>query len=450
MALARIITRSQECSRELALDLLARGYAVEVVSPDRIPDNFADLELRVDTSPDNQLTASVATHDGDRSAALDFVHHLKAPMGDFIRRPPQPREALHIWEEPVSFNAEPGIGDVEPPAEVSQLAPKTVSRVAETVRETFHRGDAEDAEKSLIHPEQDARLISPPDASPALAPAPPESPADFASAPPTAVLPIIAASIIAEPMTGASAITGSMVAEPTTAGSRIAASTIATAEPVTAESVHVEAAVVPPTPVPPTRHPQWRDRFIGRFWPAALTFAAIMALALGLGFGMRPPGKPAAQRSAPIPAPTVAAASTDPKSSSTVAPERDVEKDPAKLPGQVSTLASPPPATPSESNAAPAAKPIPTTTATTARATTTRPRAPTARPHHDDLIAPDTVTYLDKRFQPAPKTTAAAKPLAPRPPALRKHSGGVVAANTVTYLNGKPTAKSSKSHPVSQ
>ncbi len=51
MALARIITRSNARSRELALDLLARGYAVEIISPDKIPDNIADLELRVDAGP---------------------------------------------------------------------------------------------------------------------------------------------------------------------------------------------------------------------------------------------------------------------------------------------------------------------------------------------------------------------------------------------------------------
>lgn len=94
MALARIITRSQACSRELALDLLARGYAVEIVSPDRIPDNLADLELRVDAGPGDQLIANVKTNDGERSASLDFVHHLKAPMGDFIRKPPQPAATI--------------------------------------------------------------------------------------------------------------------------------------------------------------------------------------------------------------------------------------------------------------------------------------------------------------------------------------------------------------------
>jgi hypothetical protein len=87
MPLARIISSSHACSRELAIDLLARGYTVEIVSPDRIPDNLADLELRVDAGPGDQLIASVEAHNGARSASLDFVHHLRAPMMDFIRRP---------------------------------------------------------------------------------------------------------------------------------------------------------------------------------------------------------------------------------------------------------------------------------------------------------------------------------------------------------------------------
>src|ERR1700733_99278 len=89
MALARIITRSHACSRELALDLLARGYTVEIVSPDAIPDNLADLELRVDTNDGDQLVANVTAYDGGRATSLEFLHHLKAPMGDFIRRVPE-------------------------------------------------------------------------------------------------------------------------------------------------------------------------------------------------------------------------------------------------------------------------------------------------------------------------------------------------------------------------
>src|SRR6202790_4482825 len=109
MALARIITRSHSCSRQLAFDLIARGYAVEIVSPDSIPDNLADLELRVEEDPGNQLVASVEAHNGERTTSLEFVHYLKAPMPDFIRRPPpEPHEAVPFPEPPVSFRSERG------------------------------------------------------------------------------------------------------------------------------------------------------------------------------------------------------------------------------------------------------------------------------------------------------------------------------------------------------
>src|SRR5450755_5052704 len=127
MALARIITRSHACSRELALDLLARGYAVEIVSPDRIPNNLADLELRVDAEPGDQLIANVETHAGGRPASLEFVHHLRAPMADFIRRPPHAAESV---QEPVSVHIEPGVPgveDTELPAKALQPTPKAVT-----------------------------------------------------------------------------------------------------------------------------------------------------------------------------------------------------------------------------------------------------------------------------------------------------------------------------------
>jgi hypothetical protein len=133
MALARIITRSQTCSRELALDLLARGYAVEIVSPDAIPDNLADLELRVEEDPGNQLVANVATHNGERSASLDFVHYLKTPMPDFVRRPPEPQEVTQVLEQSVGFIAEPNADPAELPAETSQALSQNVVAAAESL-----------------------------------------------------------------------------------------------------------------------------------------------------------------------------------------------------------------------------------------------------------------------------------------------------------------------------
>jgi hypothetical protein len=120
MPLARIISHSHVCARELAIDLLARGYRVEIVSPDRIPDNFADLELRVDAVPGDQLVGSVEARNGNRSASLDFVHHLKAPMMDFIRRPLQPAAV----DPGHGSHAEPGIPAKEPLTLAQQPAAK--------------------------------------------------------------------------------------------------------------------------------------------------------------------------------------------------------------------------------------------------------------------------------------------------------------------------------------
>jgi hypothetical protein len=65
-----------------------------------------------------------------------------------------------------------------------------------------------------------------------------------------------------------------------------------------------------------------------------------------------------------------------------------------------------------------------------------------SRQHGNDLVAPDTVIYLDKRFEPASKAKPATR-LARQHPKPRTHSGGVVAANSVTYLN-KPAPQAGK------
>ncbi|MGD0793177.1 MAG: hypothetical protein ABR920_15530 [Terriglobales bacterium] len=386
MALARIITRSHLCSQELALDLLARGYAVEIVSPESIPDNLADLELRVDTGPGDQLIASVEAHDGERSASLEFLHHLKAPMGDFLRRPPEPREVVHLSEQPVSFNAEPSLEDVELPAEAPQPAPKDVSPAAEILRDPeLDPG---------FDPEEGARLISPLDPSPSL---PVETPSHFAVEAPT----------IARP----------------------------TAQPI------VQPTIVRPTRVRPTREPQQRDRPAEWFWRAALAFASVVLLALIVGFGMRQTGKPSAQSSGAAPAEKVAAGSTEVNLLSAADPEKDTEK----VPGQVSVLAMSPPAIKSEGNSDRAPKESQVAKAGAATAATAGSGARTSRRHGDDLIARDTVTYLDGRTvgKPASKAKPAER-FARRHPSSRKQRGGVIAANTVTYLNNKPAPKAAK------
>ena len=424
MALARIITHSQACSRELALDLLARGYAVEIISPDSIPNDIADLELRVATGPGDQLIASVEAHNGERTASLEFLHQLKSPMADFIRRPPEPRESAHSPKEPVSFHAVPNVEAVELPAEAPQPAPNAVSPAADVL-------PAPELDR-----EEGARLISPPEPLPSVPVEPPIS----------------------------CAVEASTIAQPTLV------------EPTTVQPTTVEATLVEPRekPQPPDRPTGWR-------WRAALIFASVVLLALVLGFGMRRTGKASAQGSAAAPAEKVAAASTDVGLSSGAIPERDPQKDP----GQVLAVPVPPPAAPAirsegDSNHAPEESPVAKAgpaTASTAKASTAKPpiakpsiakpsiakasiakastaKASTAKPSTAqaeamtshrlgaDLIARDTVTYFDERA--SNETARRAKPakrFAQQHQRSGKYNGGVIAANTVTYFDKKPTPK---------
>jgi hypothetical protein len=376
MALARIITRSQACSRELALDLLARGYAVEIVSPDRVPDNLADLELRVDTTPGDQLIASVEAHNGGRSASLEFLHHLKAPMADFIRRPPQPRGALHLAEVPVSFNAESSIENVEVPADAPQRAPKFVSPAAEILLDP------------QLDPKEDVRPVVPLVTRDPL-PSPPLEPPSY--------FPV--------------------------------------EDPIVAKPTMVRPAMVRPGP-------QRRDRPAGWRWRAVLTFASVVLLALFFGFGMRRTGNAAGPSSGVVPAEKVAASPTDVDLLSAVSSEKGSEKDSRPLP----TVAASPTATKSEgkSDHAPKKSPVANAGTATASAMTATNGSSISHRRGDDLVAADTVTYLDNRFDKRASKDKPANHFARRNPSSRKHDGRVIAANTVTYLDKKPTPKAAK------
>jgi hypothetical protein len=124
MALARIITHSDLCARELAFHLLGRGYAVEIVSPDFIPNNFADLELRVDGQSGDQLVASLEAHAGQHTAALEFVHRVKAPMEEFTLTPPVvvPR----VLDNPVVIKVDPDVADIEADVDSANAAPQSL------------------------------------------------------------------------------------------------------------------------------------------------------------------------------------------------------------------------------------------------------------------------------------------------------------------------------------
>jgi hypothetical protein len=362
MALARIITRSQACSRELALDLLARGYAVEIVSPDAIPDNIADLELRVDTDPGNRLVASVESHQGERSASLEFVHYLKAPMGDFVRRSPVPLElpkTVCFPEQTISLSAEPSVEDVEIPAAIP-LDPQIEGGV-----------------RRITMLEQ--------------LPSPPEVPTYFA-------------------------VEESTVAQP-------------------AKSRHTFAL---PRKIRVRLAPPWRNRSAGWGWRAALTFASVLTLAVLLAFGIRRTGGAAAQDSelgseervveAAADAGVPSAADSHKVSSSSTSPVMLSDRNSGHPMAEEARVAKP--------------------AAATARASTAAAKAGISHKRVNDLIARDTVTYLDQRFEYHPSDHRAAKAKPPKRLARKrsrphKQDGGVIAANSTTYLN-QPAPKTVK------
>jgi hypothetical protein len=378
MALARIITRSRPCSRQLAFDLLARGYAVEIVSPDSIPDNLADLELRVEEDPGNQLVASVEARNGERSASLEFVHYLKAPMPDFIRRPPpEPHKEVHFPEPPVSFNAEQSDEDVELPADAPQQVSTAVSPTAKILDDS--KLDPE------LSPEEGLGLILQPDPLLSLAVDPPGHDAVEVS---TMARPMIAKQIIAKPMI---------------------------VKPVIAKLMIAKLAIARTV-----REWEWRDIPAGwSFWRIALTVASAVLLALVLGFGMRRTGRASAARNS-------AAATTDMNLLNATGHNKDAGKNPVS-----------PPANKSEqnSNYRPKEAQVAKAAAATANGGAVVPRR-----HGDDLIARDTVTYFHQRtFDEAASRAKASHPSATLQPSSRKLDG-VIAANTVTNSNPAPKA----------
>ena len=380
MALARIITRSHSCSRELALDLIARGYAVEIVSPDSIPDSLADLELRVEEDHGNQLVASVQAHDGDLTASLEFVHHLKAPMADFIRRPPEPHEAVHSPEKPVRFNADQNGEVVEPPADAPQLAPETVSPAAEILH------DAELVPE--LNRDDGACPVLPPHQLPSLPVQPPGLVAAVVS---TMARPVISKPVISKPT--------------------IAKSTIA----------------------PSVREWEWRDRPAGwPSWRTALTVVSAVLLALVLSYGVHRTNKASAQSSGPT---EKVSPSTGVRLSSAASPQKD--------PGKVSALAVSPPAIKSEQNSDQTPKESHVATARAASAGSgamvSRRHGDDDLISPDTVTYFDQHTFDESATRSETSQRSAGR----YPSSLTQSGGGVIAANTVT-LNDKPAPKGAK------
>jgi hypothetical protein len=356
MALARIITRSEACARELSQDLLGRGYVVEVFAPDEIPDHTADLELRVETSDGKKLTANVKVQHGERSASLDFVHHLKARVAEVSR--PEWQQALNVR----GTNRAAAVANAARAKEESKLPANALSLAAPQDRVAL-----EVIAGIPLRPVPDTGLVT----NATTRPHPVEL-GPLVSQPPKTVV----ASSIVRPAIGGHT------------------------------SLHTRG-----------------NRSEGWFWRAALGFAAVVLLALVAGFGIsrRPVvfvGGASPEISANAPT-QVAAASADVALWNFTGPAENTVRDTGS---EVK----------SERGRNVMARQTPSTAT---RGTASEAIGKSV----GDLIARDTVVYLDDRYKPAPKTKPSNQ-LARQQPSSRKR-GGVIASNSVTYLNDKPTSK---------
>jgi hypothetical protein len=125
MALARIITRSHQYSQQLALDLLARGYAVEIVSPDATPSGPADLELRVEAGGTESSDQVTQIRGQDKiGKSIEYLQRLKPMMTDLLRKWPASDGDAPGISDGFNFNAEADTGDMELPSADRQPSAK--------------------------------------------------------------------------------------------------------------------------------------------------------------------------------------------------------------------------------------------------------------------------------------------------------------------------------------
>jgi hypothetical protein len=396
MALARIVTRSEACSRELAIDLLGRGYTVEIVSPDSVPPHRADLELRVEARSGEQLVANVVVRDGERSASLEFVRDLKNPSIFPVPTLQVNRETVHL-AEPFAASSLGAANDFKPQAQPTHddgmrpiLMPTWLPSVSEPFNDSFAS-----ASSKIARPSAQPMIAR---RTPTIRTTPPPMMATATA------LPLIANNVVVNK----------------------------TAFPVQPTPMPVTPPVVAARPLkPPVAEYGALGRTPSRFGMIAASLTSV-ALLLALVFGFSP------RR-------TNASASAGDTSSSAVAPTVEPSsQSAASRPSQPAKL--PPQSTTARATAKPAAtKPPVTKIAAVSAAKAPAPKATpkTVSPHDrgETLIARDTVTYLEK---PANKVPAKKQPNPGSRP--RAHRSGEVAQNTVTYLNGMspPSATAAK------
>jgi len=374
--------------------LQSRGYAVETVSPDKVPPNSADLELRVDTGSGDRLTASVIARDGERSSTLEFVRQLKSPITAPTAADLSAAPAVEILAGPV----------------VKSLRDRLVFAQGDRYAESALPKPPRQAALSGLQPKSNftsasSQIVSP--VAPPLTRWRPIRPVGPQSAPPIRIKPL-------------SADVKPVVVQ--------AVPTVVPPVPATEPTVPIVASANPAAPieevgpvVTEASPCQTFTRAPSLFGNVALVLTSIaLLITLVVGFGLYRSKK--------------SLSNTD-----RVAPSSATSASDAKDAGNHSAGGSRSkgaPAVKPATKSAPAGKPEPATKGvgeikeSNRGSLTASRRVRHSGGDDNDLVAKDTVIYLDRRARPATSKRSASSSRS------RSHRDGAIAENTVTYLNG--------------
>ncbi len=409
MALARIITRSEACSRELAADLLSRGYTVEVVPPDAVPTHRADLELRVEAKSGEKLTANVVVRDGDRSTSLDFVRDLSVPA------------AYPVPDASSTLGSAHAHSELPVPAASGSAAASSVSarfdpRDEASVRSVTKPDSSFDYQDSLIPMAGVNRWNSESYSSPSGIAIASSKIARLPVHPPIISRSVIASAVSDKSLLDQTAFNGAVLNQPTF------------------EKVSPAAAVAkrPPTPARPILAAIMQSRFaqqisprIGIITASLASLGLLLVLVLALRSGRT--SVTARQGSSPNAVGNLSSSTVSNPAATRVAGRSIASLKPAPVIAITKPAAKPASITKASVTKTPAAQ----TNAAARKRSTASTRD--LRRHTDDLIARDTVTYLDRPARKTPKSAPTSAETAPR---AHKRHNGEIAENSVTYLNG--------------
>ncbi len=150
MPLARIITNSVDDSLELSMQLRARGFEVEMVSPDEVPETTADLEVLLEEcAPEDVLNKAAQVQESEdlwvfvAPGALDERGRpvRKVPASPQMLGVPMMRSALRPESKPAPIMAA-AKPDVEAtPAELNAAHPPSIAHDVPTPLPYVMAGD---------------------------------------------------------------------------------------------------------------------------------------------------------------------------------------------------------------------------------------------------------------------------------------------------------------------